>query len=99
MGRIVMRLKLNETQQNALRAFLDSCDDAEQLSAREYVLDLYDIARPISLDLVFVKGDVGVDGAAELKYDEEQDGWYMGERLDSADAVLDALVEAGAIER
>ena len=44
-------------------------------------------------------GGVGVDGAAELKYDEEQDGWYMGERLDSEAAVLDALVEAGAIER
>ncbi len=94
-----MRLKLNEAQLNALRAFLDNFDDAEQLSAREYVVDLYDIARPISLDLVFVKGGVGVDGAAELKYDEEQDGWYMGERLDSADEVLDALAEAGAIER
>ena len=94
-----MRLKLNEAQLNALRAFLDNFDDAAQLSAREYVVDLYDIARPISLDLVFVKGGVGVDGAAELKYDEEQDGWYMGERLDSADEVLDALAEAGAIER
>ena len=74
-------------------------EDAEQLSAREYVVDLYDIDRPISLDMVFVKGGIGVDGAAELKYDEEQDGWYMGERLDSADEVLDALAEAGAIER
>ena len=94
-----MRLKLTEAQQSALKAFLEQFDDAEQLSAREYVVDLYDIARPISLDLVFVKGGVGVDGAAELKYDEEQDGWYMGERLDSEAAVLDALVEAGAIER
>ncbi len=94
-----MRLELNEAQRNALKAFLEKSDDAEQLSAREYVADLYDIERPISLDLVFVKDGVGVDGAAELKYDDEQDGWYMGERLDSAEAVLDALVEAGAIER
>lgn len=92
-----MKLKLTQAQQDALRAFLDACEDAEQLSAREYVADLYDIERPVSLDLVFVKGGVGVDGAAELKYDEEQDGWYMGERLDSPDDVLRALQEAGAL--
>ncbi len=94
-----MRVKLNEAQQSALRAFLDASDDAEQLSAREYVADFYDIARPVSMDLVFVKGGIGVDGAAELKYDAEQDGWYMGERLQSPEEVLDALVEAGAIEQ
>ena len=93
-----MRLKLSEAQQARLKAFLENCDDAEQLSAREYVVDLYDIARPLSLDLVFVKGGVGVDGAAELKYDDEQDGWYMGERLDAAGDVLAALTEAGALE-
>jgi hypothetical protein len=93
-----MRLELNEAQRNALKAFLEKSDDAEQLSAREYVADLYDIERPISLDLVFVKDGVGVDGAAELKYDDEQDGWYMGERLDAAGDVLAALTEAGALE-
>ena len=92
-----MRVKLNQAQQDALRAFLDACEDAEQLSAREYVLDLYEIKRPVSMDLVFVKGGVGVDGAAELKYDAEQDGWYMGERLDTPEAVLEALNEAGAL--
>ena len=94
-----MRIKLNEAQQAQLKAFLEASEDAEQLSAREYVVDLYDNARPVSLDIVFVKGGIGVDGAAELKYDAEQDGWYMGERLDDADAVLDALAQAGAIER
>ena len=94
-----MRIKLNDAQVAALKAFLEASEDAEQLSAREYVVDLYDIDRPISLDMVFVKGSIGVDGAAELKYDAEQDGWYMGERLDDPDAVLDALAQAGAIER
>ena len=93
-----MRIKLNEAQAASLKAFLEACEDAEQLSAREYVADLYDIARPVSLDLVFVKGGIGVDGAAELKYDAEQDGWYMGERLEDAEAVLAALKEAGALE-
>lgn len=92
-----MKIKLNEAQIGALKAFLEASDDAEQLSAREYVADLYDIARPVSLDMVFVKGGIGVDGAAELKYDAEQDGWYMGDRLEDPEAVLAALKEAGAL--
>ena len=92
-----MRIKLTQTQEEALRAFLDNCEDAEQLSTREYVVDLYDISQPVSLDLVFVKGGVAVDGAAELKYDAEQDGWYMGERLDTLEAVREALAQAGAL--
>ena len=90
-----MKLELTEAQVAALRAFLESCEDAEQLAEREYVVDLYEIERPISLDLVFVKGGVAVDGAAELKYDETEDGWYMGERLESPEEVMDALAQAG----
>lgn len=92
-----MKVKLTEAQQDALKTYLATSDDAEALSAREYVLDLYDIARPLSLDMVFVKGGIGVDGAAELKYDTAQDGWYMGERIESPEAVLEALREAGAL--
>ena len=91
-----MKLRLTETESDALRAFLERFEDAEALSAREYVVDLYDIPRPVSLDLVFVKGGVGVDGAAELLYDEAQDGWYMGERLQDVDEVRAALEQAGA---
>ena len=92
-----MKLKLNDDQAQALRAFLDRFEDAEKLSEREYVVDLYDIARPLSLDLVFIRSSVAVDGAAELLYDEEQDGWYMGARVEDAGAVSAALAEAGAI--
>lgn len=91
-----MKIKLTQSQEEALRAFLEGFEDAEQLSTREYVVDLYDIPRPLSLDLVFVKGGVAVDGAAELKYDEEQDGWYMGRRLEEVEEVRRALEEAGA---
>ena len=93
-----MRIKLNEAQQAQLKAFLEASEDAEQLSAREYVVDLYDNARPVSLDIVFVKGGIGVDGAAELKYDEAEDGWYMGERLEDAEEIRAALAEASALE-
>lgn len=92
-----MHIKLTEAQVQALKAYLADSEDAEQLSAREYVADLYDIAQPISLDIVFVKGGIGVDGAAELKYDEAQDGWYMGDRLETPETILEALNEAGAL--
>lgn len=92
-----MRIKLNEAQEQALRAYLSENPDAEQLSAREYVVDLYDIDPPVSLDLVFVKGGIGVDGAAELKFDEAMDGWYMGDRLETPEQVREALIKAGAL--
>ena len=94
-----MKLKLTQTQEDELRAFLDANEDAERLTEREYVVDLYDNEKPVSLDLVFVRGGIAVDGAAELKYDAEQDGWYMGERIDDADAVHAALAEAGVWNR
>ena len=93
-----MKIKLTQSQEEALRAFLEAFEDAEQLSTREYVVDLYDIPRPVSLDLVFVKGGVAVDGAAELLYDEAQDGWYMGQRLDGPEDVRAALEQAGAFQ-
>lgn len=96
-GGCALRIKLDKAQEAALRAFLDGCEDAEQLSSREYVVDLYDIEYPLSLDLVFVNGGVAVDGAAALLYDEALDGWYMGERLESAEAVADALRQCGAL--
>ena len=92
-----MRIKLNEAQESALRSFLQDNPDAEALSAREYVVDLYDIEPPVSLDLVFVKGGIGVDGAAELLYSEEDRGYYMGERIEDAEEVRAALKEAGAL--
>ena len=93
-----MLLKLSTEQESALRVFLEHCEDAEQLSDREYVVDMYDIDKPVSLDLVFFKGGVSVDGAAELKYDEKLDGWYMGERLTSSDEVMEVLAQAGALK-
>lgn len=94
-----MKIKLSEAEIAALNAFLDACPDCERLSAREVVLDLYDNETPISLNFVFVKGGIGVDGAAELKYSEADDGYYMGERIEDAARVRAALEEAGALPR
>lgn len=91
-----MKLKLNAEQEAALRAYLERSEDAEKLTEREFVADLYDIEPPVTLDLVFVRGGVAVDGAASLLYDEEMDGWYMGDRLETPEQVFDALSRAGA---
>ena len=94
-----MRLKLSEAELNHLNAYLDQCKDCERLSAREVVLDLYDNETPVSMNFVFVKGGIGIDGAAELKYSEEDQGYYMGDRIEDAQAVRSALEEAGALPK
>ena len=93
-----MKLRLTEEQLKGLRTFLDKCEDAEKLTEKEYVVDLYDLDTPISLDLVFIKSGVAVDGAAVLEYDEEMDGWYMGERIEQPEPIIEALAQAGAFE-
>ena len=92
-----MRLRLNENELAALKAFLAENPDCEKLSEREYVVDLYDNEKPVSMNFVFVKGGIGVDGAAELLYSEEDRGYYMGERIEDAEEVRAALKEAGAL--
>ena len=92
-----MTLRLSDAERAHLNAFLDQCPDCERLSAREVVLDLYDNERPVSMSFVFVKGGIGIDGAAELKYSEADDGYYMGDRIEDVQAVRSALEEAGAL--
>ena len=50
----------------------------------------------MTLDLVFVKGGVRVDGACLLAYDEEMEGYYIGEPVLEMETVRRALMEAGA---
>ena len=76
---------------------MNTFEDSEQLSDKEYVLDLYDIEPPLSLDLSLGKNCLYVDGAAELLFDEEMDGWYIGRRIEEPEPILRALTEAGAL--
>lgn len=91
-----MKIALTTEQFTALKTFLDTFEDSEALSDKEYVLDLYDIEPPISLDLTLGKNCLFVDGAAELKFDEEMDGWYIGERIEEPDPIVESLNKAGA---
>ena len=93
-----MKIALNAQELSALKTFLDQFEDSEQLSASEYVVDLFDIEPPVSIDLTLLKDAVRFEGAAELKFDEEMDGWYIGDRLEDPEAVRAALAKAGALE-
>ena len=92
-----MRIPLSDAELKHLNAYLDACSDCERLSAREVVLDLYDNEVPVSMNFVFVNGGIGVDGCAKLVYSAEEDGYYMGDRIEDAQTVRRALEEAGAL--
>lgn len=92
-----MKIKLTAEEFQAMKNFLNTFEDCEQLSEKEYVVDLYDIEPPISLDLSLGKDCLFVDGAAELLFDEEMDGWYIGNRIEEPEPVLLALRKAGAL--
>lgn len=91
-----MLLPLSEKEAASLRAFLEASADCEAQAENEYVADLYDLDAPMTLDLVFVKGGVRVDGACLLAYDEEMEGYYIGEPVLEMETVRRALAEAGA---
>ncbi len=92
-----MKIALTQEQINTLKAFLDKFEDAEQLSEREYVLDLFDIEPPMTMDIALEKDGLRIDGAAELRFDEELDGWYAAERTEDCEKVENALRSAGAL--
>ena len=63
-------------------------------------LENYRKLKNLGVIVVFEKeNSLRVDGAAALLYDEEQDGWYMGGRLEDPEAVRAALREAGALPK
>ena len=92
-----MRLRLSDAELAHLEAYLDSSPDCERLSKREAVMDIYDIEPPVSLNFVFVKGGIGIDGAFELEYSESDDGWYLGERIEDPARIRSLLEGAGAL--
>lgn len=94
-----MKIALTADQLTSLKAFLASFEDAEQLAQNEYVVDLYDAAPPISIDLILQEDSIFIEGAAELRFDEELDGWYIDARIEDGEAVARALSDAGAFAR
>ena len=76
-----------------IRAFLEGNEDAEEVAPGEYVIDLYDVSTPLSLDIAL---DDGVEALAALRllYSEEEDGWYLGEAVEDRELIEKLLREA-----
>ena len=74
-----------------LKAFLDANEDCEMLSEGEYVADLFEGEKPVTVNLKIEKGACTVLAAAYLLYDEEQDGWYMGDRIEDESILVNAF--------
>lgn len=77
-----------------LEAFLRGNEDCEALSEDEYVADLYDVEPPITVNLRLSPKGAEILAAARLLFDEEQDGWYMGERIEDEDELTQAFLHA-----
>lgn len=92
-----MKLKITADEKKALKAYLEASEDCEKLSEREWVMDIYDSETPASFDLVFARESLFADGAEYLKYDEEQDGWYIAGPIESAEKAVEILRVAGAL--
>ena len=93
-----MKLNLTAQQQSDLLKFLNESPDSEQLSNNEYVADLYDADEPVTVNfLIAENGDIEIAAAAQLLYDEGEDGWYMGDRIEDEREIIAALTSAEAI--
>ena len=86
-----MRVDVNRAR---LEAFLAAYEDAEALGGGEYTVDLYDLETPVSMDIQLDDKGVDVLAALEMLYDEEQDGWYLGEKIKDEKRLADLLNEA-----
>lgn len=78
-------------EQEKLKKFLSSCEEAEMVGENEYAVDLYDCEPPLSVNLEFGEEGVDVLAALFLLYDEEQDGWYLGEKTKDTHLIEDVL--------
>ena len=79
---------------DSLRAFLSSCEDAEEIGANEYAVDLYETEPALSMNIEFTKDGADVLAALYLLYDEEQDGWYLGEKTKDVALIEKVLRQA-----
>ncbi|MBR6009166.1 MAG: hypothetical protein IK056_08770 [Clostridia bacterium] len=81
----------------ALLGFLEGNPDAEQIGSGEYVVDLFELDRPTTMEISVKGGDVSVLGAAYLEFDQELQGWYMSDTVTDAaeaEALLKQAMEA-----
>lgn len=71
-----MRIDWTAGQVDALRARLDAFFDAQAMGDDEYVVDLYDVDPPLSLELS-LKNGLDIMAAERMAYDDALNGYYV----------------------
>lgn len=84
---------------DALKAFLLSDSNCEEISEDEYVADMYEVYTPMTLNLKLNKEGAQILAAARLIYDATLDAWYMGERIEDEELILRTLTSAMEAKR
>ncbi len=86
-----MIITLNQVQLATFEKKLRHSEDVYASSPNTYSIDLYDSLSPSTLEIELEKEGVNVLAAVSLLYDEEMDGWYLGEKIDDAATVKDLV--------
>ncbi len=86
-----MYIRFTDDELNRIRDFAIQSEDCEQIGENEFVLDLFDLDAPVTLDIVLDRRGAHVEGAAFLSFDEEMDGWYMDAPIEREEDVRDAI--------
>lgn len=87
-----MLISLTREQLIRLDDFVQQSEDAEVLSEGEYMLDIFDLEPPLSLQYVQDKDGIDVLAACQLAYDEGLDGWYIHDQIEGADRIREVLL-------
>lgn len=90
-GRLIVLIKMNLDEIEALRERLSAFEDAELIDTGEYVVDLYDEEDPMSLEVLLTEDGADVLAAEHLAYDEELRGYYMSGPIEDAEVLRQAL--------
>ena len=74
----------------AMQYFANS-EDSQALSDGGYVCDLYELEPPVTLEVYPAEDGLDVVAAFMLCYDEGIGGYYLGEKLETKEALVNAL--------
>lgn len=77
----------------ALMDWLNSSPDSER-EGEGYVADFYESTPPLSMEILPAKGGIEVLAALTLMFDDESEGWYLGEKIKDAEILRSALLSA-----
>lgn len=86
-----MKINLSGTQRRALLDYACESEDAEQLADGSYTMDFFELEPPLTMEFEVCEGGIDVLSAFDLLYSESDDGWYLGNKIEHAEALLARL--------